>query len=130
MNVPSNLKYSKTDEWTLVEGKNATIGVTDFAQNQLSDIVFWEATVSVGDLVNSGTVLASLESVKAAGEVLAPVSGKVVSINDNLADTPDLVNSDPYGKAWMIKIEMSKPEEVNSLMDAAAYQKNIEGRAH
>jgi len=130
MNVPSNLKYAKTDEWALIEGNIATIGVSDYAQEQLSDIVFWEANVSVGDLVKAGSVVATLESVKAAGEVLSPVSGKVSSINDSLAEAPEVVNSDPYGKAWMVKIEMSDPGESKSLMDADAYIKDTQGRAH
>lgn len=130
MNIPSNLKYSKSDEWVLVEKQLATIGVTDFAQDQLSDIVFWEANVEENEQVKKGAVIATLESVKAAGEVLAPVTGKVIKINSDLANTPEVVNSDPYGKAWMIKIEMEKPDELNTLMDAVAYKKDTESREH
>jgi glycine cleavage system H protein len=123
MNVPSNLKYTQNDEWLKAEGKIGSIGITDFAQNQLSDIVYVEIIVSVGEIVKKGDSCASLESVKAAADVYMPVSGKILEINDGLADTPELVNQDAFGGAWMVKVEISDPAEVAGLLDAAAYGK-------
>jgi glycine cleavage system H protein len=122
MNIPSNLKYTKNDEWILVDGNQGTIGITDFAQDQLSDIVFVECLVSVGESISKGQSIATLESVKAAAEVYAPVSGKVTAINNSLPDTPEKVNSDPYGEAWMVKIELLNPAELHDLMDAGGYE--------
>jgi glycine cleavage system H protein len=130
MNIPANLKYTGSDEWVLVEGNVATIGVSDFAQDQLSDIVFVEIAVGVGDQVSKNDTGATLESVKAAADVTLPISGKVVGINEDLSQTPEAVNSDPYTKAWMIKIELSNPSEVEHLMDAAAYEKYCQERSH
>lgn len=124
MNIPTNLKYTNTDEWVLVDGKTATIGVTDHAQEQLSDVVFVEITVSIGDKLAKKTTIATVESVKAAADVNLPVSGKVVAINEDLPQTPELVNSDPYGKAWMIKVELDNPAELDALMDATGYEKH------
>lgn len=122
MNVPSNLKYTQNEEWILVEGNIGTVGITDHAQEQLSDIVYVEVIVSVGDEVKQGESCATLESVKAAAEVYLPVSGKIVEINEELPDTPEKVNSEPYGGAWMVKVELSNPAELTGLMDAAAYE--------
>ncbi len=130
MNIPANLKYSKTDEWVNVAGNVATIGITDYAQEQLSDIVFVEISVSAGDKVKKGDTIASLESVKAAADVSCPVSGKVVSVNEELSQTPEAVNSDPYGKAWMIKVELEDASELTSLMDASSYEKYCAERSH
>lgn len=130
MSVPNNLKYTKTDEWIKVEGKVGTVGITDYAQDQLSDIVFFEAAVAPGEPVKKEATVATVESVKAAADVSSPVSGKVVSINDSLPNTPEIVNSDPFGKAWMIKIEFSDPSELNALMDSAAYEEYIKERSH
>ena len=130
MNIPANLKYAETDEWVLVEGNVATIGISDHAQDQLSDIVFVEIAVSEGDAVKKGATCATLESVKAAADVNLPVSGKIVAINEELAQTPEVVNSDPYGKAWMVKVELANPGELTGLMDAAAYEKYCAERSH
>ena len=130
MNIPANLKYAETDEWVLVEGNVATIGISDHAQDQLSDIVFVEIAVSEGDTVKKGATCATLVSVKAAADVNLPVSGKVVAINEDLAQTPEVVNSDPYGKAWMVKVELANPGELTGLMDAAAYEKYCAERSH
>jgi len=129
MNIPANLKYTENDEWILVEGKVGTVGITDFAQNQLSDIVFVEIVTAVGDEIKKGEACATLESVKAAADVYMPVSGKVIEINEGLPDTPELVNGDPFGKAWMVKIELSNPAELDSLLDAAAYAKSVEAKS-
>ncbi len=130
MNIPAGFKFAATDEWVRVEGTIATIGISDFAQDQLSDVVFVEIAVSVGDSVTKGGLLGTVESVKAASDINLPVSGKVVETNESLSDTPELVNSDPYGKAWMVKIELSNPAEVNDLMDDKAYGVNCAGREH
>lgn len=130
MNIPDELKYTANDEWIKKEGNTGTIGITDFAQEQLSDIVFVEIVVSEGDVVQKGDTCASVESVKAAADVYMPVSGKVIAVNEALAGTPEQINSDPYGAAWMVKIELSDPSEYDQLMDATAYGKNIETKEH
>lgn len=127
MQFPSELKYNETDEWVSQEG---VIGVSDFAQDQLSDIVYFEVTVSVGDEVAKGDPIAILESVKAAADIYAPVSGEVIEINEALAEQPEQVNSDPYGSAWMVKLALGDPTELKALMDSAAYQKHTEQRSH
>jgi len=125
MNVPSELKYTENDEWLKVEGGSGTVGITDHAQEQLSDIVFVEIVVGVGDEVKKGDSCATIESVKAAADVYMPVSGKVVEINEDLPNSPETVNSDPYGAAWLVKIELTDPAEVGGLLDAAAYEAKI-----
>lgn len=124
MNIPNNLKFTSNDEWILVDGNVGTVGITDFAQNQLSDIVYVEIVVGAGDMVKKGDSCATLESVKAAADVYMPVGGKVIAINDALPETPEKVNSSPYGDAWMVKIEISDPAELTALLDAAAYEKH------
>ena len=108
MNVPTNLKYAKTDEWVKVEGKVATVGISDYAQSQLSDVVYVEISVNVGDLASKNSVIATIESVKAAADVNSPVSGKVIAVNESLPQSPEAVNSDPYGTAWILKIEIEQ----------------------
>ncbi len=130
MNTPQGLKYASTDEWLKVEGNIATLGVTDYAQDQLSDVVFFETTVEVGDIVEKGTIVATIESVKAAADVSLPATGKVIEVNDALANSPELINSDPFGEAWMLKVELTDPAEVESLMDADAYTSYCETRGH
>jgi len=125
MNIPPNLKYTKTDEW--FDPSTGAMGLTDFAQSQLSDIVFVEVVLSVGDSVASGKAIASVESVKAAAESYAAVSGKVTAVNEDLGSNPEILNSDPYGKGWMVKVEGGN---ASGLMDAAAYTKYCDGRAH
>ncbi len=119
MEFPADLKYTKNDEWIRADG---TVGVTDYAQDQLSDVVFVEIVVSEGDEVAQGDIIATIESVKAAADVYAPVGGKVVAVNAELDDNPELVNEDPYGEAWLIKLEIADPAELDGLMDAAAYE--------
>jgi glycine cleavage system H protein len=125
MTIPVNFKFTPNDEWIKVEGNIGTVGITDYAQEQLSDIVFIEILVEEGDIVKKGDSIATLESVKAAADVYLPASGKVVAINEALPETPDKVNSDPWGDAWMIKIELTDPAEVNGLLDAAAYEAKL-----
>ena len=128
MKLEAGYKYTEKDEWVKVEGDSALIGISDHAQDQLSDIVFLEYLVSEGDEISKGDEIGTIESVKAASEIYSPVSGKVVAVNDDLLDTPETVNSDPYGAAWMIKVELSDPSEVDGLLDADAYAKNVEER--
>jgi glycine cleavage system H protein len=125
MDAPANLKYTKSDEW--FDPETGKMGLTDYAQDQLSDIVFVEHLVEVDEDVETGTAIASVESVKASAETYASAGGKVVAINESLADTPEVLNSDPYGEGWMVQIEGGEPGEV---MDAAAYEKYCEEREH
>ncbi len=125
MNIPPNLKYTKTDEW--FEPATGKMGLTDYAQSQLSDIVFVEIVVNPGEGVEAGKPVASVESVKAAAESYAPAGGKVAAVNEALAGTPELLNSDPYGAAWLVQLEGARAE---GLMDAAAYTKYCEEREH
>ena len=129
MNIPADLKYAKSDEWIKVNGDTATIGLTDYAQSQLSDIVFVELP-DVGASFKAGESFGSVESVKAASDMYLPVSGEVTEVNAALGDTPELVNQDPFGKAWMLKIKVANAGELDNLLDAAAYQKHCEERAH
>ncbi|GAB4580043.1 MAG: glycine cleavage system protein GcvH [Anaerolineales bacterium] len=130
MNIPTHLRYTAKDEWIRVDGNTGTVGITDYAQDQLSDIVYVEIQASKGDRLNKGDAIAAVESVKAASDVYAPVSGTVTAINDALSDTPEQVNADPYGAAWMIQLELSDPSELNGLMDAAAYEAYLKTREH
>jgi glycine cleavage system H protein len=125
MNTPANLKYTKSDEW--FDPATGKMGLTDYAQNQLSDIVFVEILVEAGDTVEPGKAIASVESVKASAETYAAASGKVVEVNKALSDKPETLNSDPYGEGWMIQVEGGVAGEV---MDAAAYEEYCAGRAH
>lgn len=126
MNIPNDLKYTTNDEWVKVDGNAGTVGITDYAQQQLSDIVFVEVIVGVGDSVKKGDTCATIESVKAAADVYMPVGGKIIAVNDSLPGTPEVVNSDPFGAAWMVKLELSNPNELHELLDAAGYEKHIQ----
>ncbi len=126
MNIPNELKYAESNEWINIDGKTGVVGISDYAQNQLSDIVFAEVIVSEGDNVKKGETIATVESVKAAADVYTPVSGKVISVNEALASSPEVINSDPYGAAWIVKIELENPAELSSLLDAPAYEKLIQ----
>lgn len=123
--IPADLLYTEDDEWLRVDGEEATVGITDHAQDLLSDIVYVELP-SEGDSFAKGETFGVVESVKAAADLYMPVGGTVVAVNDTIVDEPELVNSDPYGQGWMIKIEMSDPEEADELMDADAYEERIE----
>jgi len=125
MNIPSNMKYTKSDEW--FDPASGAMGLSDYAQSQLSDVVFLEIQVEAGESVAAGQAIASVESVKASAEIYAPVGGKVVDINKALPEKPETLNSDPYGTGWMIKVEAGNPTD---LMDAEAYEKYCAERAH
>ena len=125
MNAPATLKYTKSDEW--FDPESGRIGLTDYAQSQLSDIVFVELLVEEGETIEAGKPIASVESVKASAEIYAPASGTVSAVNKGLADKPESINSDPYGEAWMIQLDGGSAGET---MDSAAYEKYCEERSH
>jgi glycine cleavage system H protein len=125
MNAPANLKYTKSDEWFNPE--TGEVGISDYAQSQLSDIVFVEILVDEGDTLEVGKPIASVESVKASAEIYAPAGGTVSAVNKDLSNKPEILNSDPYGEGWMIKVESSAAGET---IDAAAYEKYCEERSH
>lgn len=129
MKAPSDLKYTKNDEWVRVKDGTGLVGITDYAQDQLSDVVFVEIVAFEGDELDQGDTFAVVESVKAAADVYMPVSGKIVDVNESLVDNPELVNDDPFGDAWMVKIELTVPAELDDLMDAETY-KNMDRDDH
>lgn len=122
MKTPEGLKYAKTDEWVKLDGDEAIIGISDFAQDQLSDVVYVEFMIDEGDTVTKGDTVATIESVKAAADVLFPASGEILALNEDLADAPELLNSDPYEKAWLVKIKLDDPSELDDLMTASEYE--------
>ena len=128
MKTPADLKYNKTDEWVKVEGNSALVGISDYAQDQLSDIVFLEYLKNPGDDFKKGDILATIESVKAAADIMAPVSGKVIEVNESIVDAPETLNTDPYEKGWLLKVELADTGEISSLMDADEYTQFCEGR--
>ena len=121
MNIPAELKYTKDHEWVKVEGNVATVGITDFAQSELGDIVYVEIETE-GEELNSEEVFGSVEAVKTVSDLFMPVSGKIIEFNSALESNPESVNSDPYGDGWMVKVELSNPSEIDGLLDAAGYQ--------
>jgi glycine cleavage system H protein len=128
-NVPADLRYTREHEWAKVEGDRARIGITDFAQKELGDVVFVELP-KVGATVTAMTTFGVVESVKAVSDLYAPLSGEVAEVNADLAKTPELVNSDPYGAGWMVVVKLSKLAEAGELMKADAYRQLIEGAGH
>jgi glycine cleavage system H protein len=124
MNFPENLKYTKDHEWILVEGDTATIGITEFAQGELGDIVFVDIA-SEGETLNSEDVFGSVEAVKTVSELYMPVSGEVIEVNSSLDSAPESVNSDPYGDGWMIKVKISDASQVDGLLTADQYKELI-----
>jgi len=128
-NFPSDLKYAKTHEWLKIDGDTATIGITDFAQGELSDIVYVEIT-AVGKKIKRDEPIGTIEAVKAVSDLYSPISGEVIEANEALKDTPASVNKDPYGAGWMAKIKVSDPAELNNLLDAAAYAELARKSAH
>lgn len=120
MNIPENLKYTKDHEWVLIENNIATVGITDFAQGELGDIVYVEVD-TLDETLASEAVFGTVEAVKTVSDLFAPLSGKIISFNDVLTDTPELINSDPYGQGWMVKIEIENRDEIENLLNAGAY---------
>lgn len=128
LTYPSDLKYAKSDEWVRIEGDIATIGISDYAQDALNDIVYAELIPGKDEALNAGDAIASIESVKAASEVYSPVSGTVVEVNTAIVDNPELLNTDPYGKGWMVKIKLDGAPDLSALLDSAAYAEFNSGR--
>jgi glycine cleavage system H protein len=124
MNIPENLKYTKDHEWIKVDGNIALVGITDYAQNELGDIVFIEVD-TVDEELDKEETFGTIEAVKTVSDMFMPTSGKIIEFNEELEDSPELVNSDPYGKGWIIKLEISNPDELNDLLDASAYKELI-----
>jgi glycine cleavage system H protein len=124
MNIPGNLKYTKDHEWLLLEGDTAIVGVTDFAQNELGDIVFIEVE-TIGENLDKEETFGTIEAVKTVSDMFMPVAGEVVEFNEFLADHPETVNKDPYGKGWIIRIKVSDPSHVGELLDAAQYKELV-----
>ena len=122
LNIPEYLKYNKADEWMQIEADVVTIGITDYAQGQLSDVVFAEIKAAAGEVLERGKLIAVIESVKASSDISLPLSGKVLEINEEVISTPEIINSDPYGQAWLVKIQLSNPAEVADLLNSADYQ--------
>lgn len=124
MNLPKELKYTKDHEWVRIEGDIATIGITDFAQGELGDIVYVDVD-TLDETLDKDEVFGTVEAVKTVSDLFMPLSGEVIEFNEQLEDEPDLVNSDAYGDGWMIKIKFSNPDEIESLLTAEAYEKTI-----
>lgn len=125
MNIPSNLKYSEDHEWIRVEGSHAYVGITDYAQSQLGDIVFVEVN-TVGETLSKGQALGTIEAVKTVSDVYMPVDGTILEFNQKIEQQPDIVNKDPYGEGWIVRIEIKNAEQLNELLDAEQYKKIIE----
>ena len=126
MNIPSELKYTKDHEWIQIEGTIATIGITDFAQGELGDIVYVDVD-TLDETIAEGEVFGSVEAVKTVSDLFMPLTGEVIEFNDALEDDPELVNSDPYNKGWMIKIEFTDNSQLEGLLDATAYESLVKG---
>ena len=126
MNVPEELKYTKDHEWVKIEGDIATIGITDFAQGELGDIVYVEVE-SLNDTLEADAVFGTVEAVKTVSDLFMPLTGEVIAFNEALEDTPETVNEDPYGEGWMIKIKLTDPSAIKDLLDAADYTKLVKG---
>lgn len=124
MNIPSTLKYTKDHEWVKIDGEMATIGITDFAQHELGDIVYVE-TESIGEMLVSEEVFGSVEAVKTVSDLFMPLSGEVLEFNTALEDTPEAVNEDPYESGWIIKVKIDDPSQISKLLDSDAYQQLI-----
>lgn len=125
MNIPENLKYTKDHEWILVEGEEATIGITDFAQKELGDIVFIEVE-TLDETLDAEEAFGTIEAVKTVSDMFMPVGGEVIAFNEEIESTPEIVNQDPYGKGWIIKIKLTDPSEVDGMLTAEQYKELVE----
>lgn len=126
MNIPSDLKYTKDHEWILIEGNSATVGITEFAQKELGDIVFVEVE-TVGETLEAGETFGTIEAVKTVSDLFMPVAATVEEFNEELAKTPELINRDPYGKGWIVKVAMAADADLGELLDAGAYSALVQG---
>ena len=124
MNIPAELKYTKDHEWVRIEGDIATVGITEFAQSELGDIVYVEIE-TVGETISQEEVFGSIEAVKTVSDLFMPLSGEILEFNEELDGNPELVNSDPYGAGWMVKVKISEPSEIEKLLDSSAYQELV-----
>ena len=124
MNIPEELKYTKDHEWISIEGEIATVGITDFAQRELGDIVYVEVE-TVGETLDADEVFGTVEAVKTVSDLFLPVSGEIIEFNEDLEDTPEDVNAEPYSKGWMIKMKISNPDDINHLLDSNQYRELI-----
>lgn len=124
MNIPAELKYTKDHEWVKIEGDIATVGITEFAQSELGDIVYVEIE-TVGETISQEEVFGSIEAVKTVSDLFMPLSGEILEFNEELDGNPELVNSDPYGAGWMVKVKISEPSEIEKLLDSSAYQELV-----
>ena len=124
MNIPEELKYTKDHEWISIDGEIATVGITDFAQRELGDIVYVEVE-TVGETLDADEVFGTVEAVKTVSDLFLPVSGEIIEFNEDLEDTPEDVNAEPYSKGWMIKIKISNPDDLNQLLDSNQYRELI-----
>lgn len=125
MNIPENLKYTKDHEWVKIEGDEAYVGITDYAQNELGDIVFVEIE-SEGDQLDKEEVFGTVEAVKTVSDIFMPVSGEVLEVNSKLEDSPEVINKDPYGEGWLIKLKITNKEELDDLLDSSGYKALLE----
>ena len=125
MNIPDDLHYTKDHEWARLEGDTAVVGLTDFAQGELGDVIFLELP-SVGDVFSQGDTFGTVEAVKTVADLFIPLSGEIIAVNTDLEEAPEKVNNDPYGDGWMVKVKLSNPGEGDQLLDAAAYKDFIE----
>ena len=126
MNIPERLRYSSDHEWALVEGDTVKVGITDYAQDALGDVVYVDLP-TVGDTIEAGASFGEVESTKSVSELYAPVSGEIVEVNDDLGDAPERLNDDPYGEGWLCTIAMSDPTQIDALLDAQGYRSLIDG---
>lgn len=126
MSIPDELRYSSDHEWIAVTGGRVRVGITDYAQDALGDVVYVQVP-TVGATVTTGDAMSEVESTKSVSDIFAPVSGTVVAVNDSLSDHPEVLNSDPYGQGWICEIELSHPDQVDSLLDASGYRSLVEG---
>ena len=124
MNIPEELKYTKDHEWISIEGEIATVGITDFAQRELGDIVYVEVE-TVGETLDADEVFGTVEAVKTVSDLFLPISGEIIEFNEDLEDTPEDVNAEPYSKGWMIKMKISNPDDLNQLLDSNQYRELI-----
>ena len=124
MNIPSNLKYTKDHEWIAIDGDTATVGITDFAQGELGDIVYVKVE-TLDETMDADEVFGSVEAVKTVSDLFLPLSGEIIAFNDSLESEPEKVNNDPYGEGWMIKVKISNPDEIENLLDEAGYKELV-----
>ena len=129
MSAPTNRKYTKTHEWAIIEGDIVTFGVTDYAQQELGDITYLELP-EAGDTVSAGEPFGVVESVKAASDIYSPISGEVIERNESAIEAPEVINQSPYENAWLVKVKLANPDELDSLLDPAEYQTYADSQAH